>query len=162
MCSDQSGCTEYVMMTTAAALWLLSNTPNELICCGTSSSEEFGCLSLERLQNISFYRLSPMADPHHSLPAWHVAVNLVGNQNKGGGGLFQRCPHLILMFGIFKHLVRLQSRHWMWLLMRDGLLPMSEVMIPFILFFFVLKWKYQKIYAQHYNLLCRNNSLQIA
>lgn len=54
--------------------------------CGTSSSEEFGCSDLERLQNISVYRSSQMAAPRSSLPAWHAAVNLVGNQNKRGGG----------------------------------------------------------------------------
>ena len=55
---------------------------------GQVSSEEFGCPDLERLQNISVYRLSPMGEPCCSLPARHAAVNLVGNQNKGEGRAF--------------------------------------------------------------------------
>lgn len=59
--------------------------------CGTGSAQEFGCAGLERLQNISVNRLSPMAKACSPLPARLAAVNRVGGCNKKRGtgkGLF--------------------------------------------------------------------------
>lgn len=77
--------------------------------CGTSSSEEFGCSDLEPLQNICIYRLSPIAEPRSSLPAWHAAANLVWNQNKER--LFHLCPHIILdVCFIFTYFIKYMSQ----------------------------------------------------
>ncbi len=83
--------------------------------CGTSSSEEFGRLDLERLQNISVYRLSLMVEALSSLPAWHAAVNLVWNQNKGARRTFPlvRSSHPL---DICFPLTCLLIKHMLWLL----------------------------------------------
>lgn len=105
----QSSGFEFVTMTTVAARWLLFNTPNELICCDQHLWDKFIRRTLA-----SFCCLSPMTDPHSSLPAWHVAVNLVENQNKGEqSGLSLLCPYLILMF-VFSLISFIKQVVWLW------------------------------------------------